>query len=441
VRLLYAWYLSDDYGNFLVDDSSIYLSGANGILQIGDYVYFDGEGYGVPILDRMPLYFYFLASILYFFKSSFIAVVTVQAFFDAGICVLLVLMLVQLGNKHAIIVGWVSVFWLNLIIHSNFILTDSIFVFLMTAVLICSSLFLKDGKIRWIFGAGLFCGLGILSRPIAQFMPIAMAVMIPIVMIKYNHGWKKIIIAIALFAVTIFAILGPILYRNITDYNSYLLTDQGGGHALLWILPALQATETGISHSDASDRLNAKFKEKLSKDNILPEDLNSLEQSSLMAEMAKEKLTEMSIATWLKAYSYGFVINMLSPSVMLIPEVRNIKQGSFIDIEATSLIDRIQIYVNKQPNTYLLIMGLGAASSVIAVILQIFGLIILIRKNYIIALFSVLYCLYFLLLNGPVGSAKYRLPLEPVLIILFALPLEPIYKYLKTRWIQTKIKS
>jgi hypothetical protein len=30
---------------------------------------------------------------------------------------------------------------------------------------------------------------------------------------------------------------------------------------------------------------------------------------------------------------------------------------------------------------------------------------------------------YFLLLNGPVATAKYRLPMEPVLIVLAAIPL------------------
>jgi hypothetical protein len=33
---------------------------------------------------------------------------------------------------------------------------------------------------------------------------------------------------------------------------------------------------------------------------------------------------------------------------------------------------------------------------------------------------------YFLLLNGPVATAKYRLPMEPVLIVLAAIPLARI---------------
>jgi hypothetical protein len=33
---------------------------------------------------------------------------------------------------------------------------------------------------------------------------------------------------------------------------------------------------------------------------------------------------------------------------------------------------------------------------------------------------------YFLLLNGPVATPKYRLPMEPVLIVLAAIPLARI---------------
>ena len=41
---------------------------------------------------------------------------------------------------------------------------------------------------------------------------------------------------------------------------------------------------------------------------------------------------------------------------------------------------------------------------------------------------------YFLIINGPVANAKYRLPMEPVLIILTAIAVERlVWRHLGTR--------
>ena len=40
------------------------------------------------------------------------------------------------------------------------------------------------------------------------------------------------------------------------------------------------------------------------------------------------------------------------------------------------------------------------------------------RGNMMVAIFILLYISYFLIVCGPVGGPKYRIPIEPVLIIL-----------------------
>jgi uncharacterized membrane protein YdcZ (DUF606 family) len=56
-------------------------------------------------------------------------------------------------------------------------------------------------------------------------------------------------------------------------------------------------------------------------------------------------------------------------------------------------------------------------------VLEAVGFTMLARMSPWAAVFAGGVLAYFLLLNGPVATPKYRLPMEPVLIVLAALPL------------------
>jgi hypothetical protein len=55
--------------------------------------------------------------------------------------------------------------------------------------------------------------------------------------------------------------------------------------------------------------------------------------------------------------------------------------------------------------------------------LEAIGFVMLARRMPWAAVFAGAVLAYFLLLNGPVAAPRYRLPLEPVLLVLAAMPL------------------
>ena len=59
--------------------------------------------------------------------------------------------------------------------------------------------------------------------------------------------------------------------------------------------------------------------------------------------------------------------------------------------------------------------------------LQFAGLIISLRLYFWPAIFGCLIVAYFLLINGPIGAPKYRLPFEPVMIIFQAVALTSFF--------------
>jgi hypothetical protein len=57
------------------------------------------------------------------------------------------------------------------------------------------------------------------------------------------------------------------------------------------------------------------------------------------------------------------------------------------------------------------------------VMLEGIGLAILARRSPVTAALAVGFVAYFLVLSGPVAGPKYRLPMEPMLLVLAAIPL------------------
>jgi hypothetical protein len=79
---------------------------------------------------------------------------------------------------------------------------------------------------------------------------------------------------------------------------------------------------------------------------------------------------------------------------------------------------------------YQILLLVGLASMLPFLVLEIIGFIILARILPWAAVLGGGVLAYFLLINGPVAAPKYRLPMEPVLIILCAIPL--------ARWLHPK---
>src|SRR3546814_9321577 len=60
--------------------------------------------------------------------------------------------------------------WPNLIVHSALLLTDTVFVFLFSTMLLFCARFLRAGHLIDAAAAGLLCGLAIMTRPVVQLI-------------------------------------------------------------------------------------------------------------------------------------------------------------------------------------------------------------------------------------------------------------------------------
>jgi hypothetical protein len=139
--------------------------------------------------------------------------------------------------------------------------------------------------------------------------------------------------------------------------------------------------------------------------------------------MAREQLSQLPLAAFAKARLEGMAVNLGAPAILGDPRVRALPKPSFYNTPGVTLWERAVAYVFKDPGLYQFLLMLGLVSTLPFVVFEAVGFGVLARQNVAAAFFAAAVIAYFLLINGPVASAKYRLPMKPVLIVLCAVSL------------------
>jgi hypothetical protein len=124
-----------------------------------------------------------------------------------------------------------------------------------------------------------------------------------------------------------------------------------------------------------------------------------------------------------KAWLEGAVVNLTAPALLADPRVRALPKPSFYNTPGAGLWQKARAYLFDDPGRYQLLLILGLIGMLPFLVLEAVGFVMLARTLPWAAVFAGGVLAYFLLLSGPVATPKYRLPMEPVLIVLAAIPL------------------
>jgi hypothetical protein len=116
-------------------------------------------------------------------------------------------------------------------------------------------------------------------------------------------------------------------------------------------------------------------------------------------------------------------VNLAAPALLADPRVRALPKPSFYNTPGASLWQKARAYLFDDPGRYQLLLILGLIAMLPFLVLEVMGFVMLARMMPWAAVFAGGVLAYFLLLSGPVATPKYRLPMEPVLIVLAAIPL------------------
>ncbi|MDA0239176.1 MAG: glycosyltransferase family 39 protein [Proteobacteria bacterium] len=427
IRIL-NWISIDDPSLYaFAGDSPIYWDGAKAWLDSGYFSRAEGGGF-VPETERVPLYHLFLVPFRWIFDDMLWPVLIAQSILDTGTCMLIGLLGAQLTRSTGLLAGLLAAAWPNLVIHSQLILSDSLFLFLFTGVLYFASKYLKSARLADAVVVGILCGGAIMTRSVALYIPISMAISAPFISRKILGNWHSGLFASIAILGAGLVVVSPLLLRNANNYDSFQLTAQGGTHLLNWVVGYVNSLEKGKTFTEEAQKIQERHRFQMQRNGLEVNISNPFEAAAMQVAFAKQEFRKIPIQSVLKAWLYGAALNLGTPAVIMDPRIRTYNRNSLMDSRGTSVMGRLWSFLEGNDPTYLTWVAIGLIASTFCVGLQFYGWIVLMRHTVWPALFGTLAIGYFLLVNGPVGTPKYRLPFEPILIVFQALALLTLFR-------------
>jgi hypothetical protein len=371
--------------------------------------------------DRMPLYPLLLAAIQHAFGDAPRAEALIQAAMDAATCALIAALGALISLRVGLIAGTLAALSPTLIVFSTQILTDSLFLFFFTLMLVAGARFLLRPSAGLAICAGLGGGLALVTRPVvAALLAAATPLLFAIALVQRRSGGLALTAAM-LFAVAAAAPIAPVLLRNLAHFHSFALTSQTGDHLALWIVPLVRQRADGTPYQATVDRMEERYRQRIAQD--ATEATNPFGRAAIETELAREEMMRLPLAAYAKAWLEGMVVNLAAPALLADPRVRALPKPSFYNTAGTTLWQRASAYLFEGPGAYQILLLLGLLTMLPFLALEAVGFVMLARSKPWAAVLAGGVLAYFLLLNGPVAAPKYRLPMEPVLIVLAAIPL------------------
>lgn len=409
VRLCYILFFVE-YEYFLIEDQAVYIKLAQQFIEVG-----------VAGLDseRVPGYPLFLSAIYTLFSESLWDIVIIQILLDSITCVVVALMAVSLFEKGFWVAGVLAAVNLNMVILSASILTDTLFLFLFALFLFSLIKYLQKNSTMWFFLLVLFISMAVLVRASGYYLLYILFIWL----IGLRSFKKDSIFKIArlgsIYILVVATLLGSTIQKNYQKYGSVALASDTGTHVVGWLIPSTYQYSGQGSYQEGQSLVKKKLKLALQSDNLIELPQNPFESSSYKSKVGKEILFEFGFFNILKAWTVGSTINLLAPSIAYAPVVRSMKHPSFYETKGDGAIDKLFNYMkNNDGLFYLLILSVGTVISIVFILLTLIG-IFKMSLDFSPAIVTTLLLLigYFLAITGPIVGTKYRLPIEPILIL------------------------
>jgi hypothetical protein len=382
------------------------------------------------VTDRMPLYPLLLAGIYKIFGDVPRAVALVQAVIDAGTCTLIAALGALVSPPVGLIAGILAALSLTLIVFSTQILTDTVFLCFFTAMLLAGARFLLRPSAGLALLAGIAGGLALATRPAVAALLVAAVPLVLAISLRNRRAVGPAVAAAALFALAAAAPIAPLIIRNAIAYRSFSLTTQTAAHLAYWIVPLVKQRADGTPYQATVDRIEARFQQRLAERDANAE-ANPFRMAELKRELAREEMGELPLKAYALAWLEGMAINLGAPALIGDPRVRALARPSFYHTPGSSLWEKARSYLFADTGLYQLLLIIGLIAMLPFLALQAIGFVMLARTMPWAAVFAAGVIAYFLVVNGPVASAKYRMPIEPVLIVLAAIPLAALVQRAK----------
>lgn len=410
----------------LTGDSKGYIYLAQNILEHKLFSAAQSEPF-YPESFRAPGYPAFLALIFAVFGTS-ITALFVHALI-MSIAPILLYMIFRPQNEPAAF--WAAIIFvfepIRIYLSASF-LSDAFFTLVFLASLLC--LMRVRNTYAAAASAGALLGVAILVRPIAMFLPIVYMLYV----LASVRPWKTGVISAAFLCIVSAATVFPWMYRNHAQFGSWNVSSVGAANLMLYNAPEFLKW-----HADAQSQalLNAFRQEQ---DTLPREEALSLTRSDVFTGTFRDIIrgNEVSYVFFhvVKTVPF-FVTDGLRDTIRLF----GVDIGSMPNISTALMRGNVGLFI-----TYVSTGGLAIALFLIGtvfwgIITFFFGLETVRatwRREWLPTIFLASLVVYFALLTGPVSNARYRVPIEGILILVAAIY---VFRWYDARHVGARVKE
>jgi hypothetical protein len=385
-------------------------------IRAGSIYSLDWMGPNISLLP-VPSWLWTVNALLfdnYFILTS----VLCQSILDSASCIFIYSIASSINPRYALPAGIAAAVNPTQIVMSNLFYTDTIFLFFVVLTLYSAIRFTLVPAWRPAILLGLGVGGATLSRvlivPWAGCLFLYLATLLIIQHRFLSSNFFKLGTAILIAGIC----TGTIVVRNYIDSGIRTLTPQTASHAAFWIAPLVMQANDGTSWERGGEMVRRRIEETYG-----PDSNNQAENLRRQSQVAGEILRELGIAAVAKAWLYGIAINIGAPAVTIAPPLERLPRTGFYSTPGNSLPEKIFNYLFYSENKlYAWLIQISIIGLLVSRFVQAIGMITLTRDHRFSQIIMLLasWLVYILLVNGPIASPKYRLPIEPVLMILTA---------------------
>ena len=389
VRWLYSITLFAAMGpdGIMSGDSFRYLSQAQTFAQAILNGSVSGWGWLGLDLDTMPLFSWLVTiNVIVLGNWAALSYVLLQGLLDGAACIVIAGIANEIDERLTLPAAIIAAFNPTQIVLSGLLYTDTPFLFFAALSLWALACWLKSPSWKFAIIAGAAAGVAVHCRALmVPWIVVVVAFMLTVIVLRRRAILARIGQTAAMAAIFVLCI-APVLLRNVTQHGAWTLTPQSGVHLALWVVPLVEEAHRGTPWSQGSAEMQQRTIDKFG-----PQPSDQFESSRQFTEVAIERLKALGVMAIAKAWVVGTAINLATPALILSPPVAQLPRTGFFATPGTSVFEKIARFLFKSDN-------------------PLYGRLLLL----------VLWCLYILGINGPVASPKYRLPLEPVLVVMAA---------------------
>lgn len=253
-----VWWVvvTEDPGRFLYTDSVAYHETTRSLLQVGRFSV-SADRPNVPETRRTPGYPVFLAPAYALAGERPAVGIAWQILLSLGT----ILLLFRLARERfSAPIGVVAAGLLTLdaasFSHSLLLLTETLFAFLMVALLVCAFRFAKGHRvIRWAGGIGLLLAVATLVRPISYYLAPAVAGWILVAAWRRHLSLRQTCATLLAFVVPVVGLLGGWQLRNHRLTGSSEISQIVGLDLLFFRGAKVISLRDGISLEEARHKL------------------------------------------------------------------------------------------------------------------------------------------------------------------------------------------